>query len=68
MADHLKTQLKLNPKRIEKLILNTFGSNNFSKKKCDIIEVRLQGKQGSTVIIIALSFPIICAALPSLHS
>ena len=35
------------------------------KKECNMINVRLQGRQGSTAINIVLSFPMICAPLPS---
>ena len=65
MTNHVKAWLKLNPVKKGKLTLNMFGRNSFSKKECDMIEVRLQGRQGSTVTIIALSFPTICAPLPS---
>ena len=65
MTNSLKTQLKLTPVRKERITLNMFGSNSFSKKECDMIEVRLQGRKDSTVTIVALSFPMICAPLPS---
>jgi len=65
MINSLKARLKLDPVRRERLTLNTLGSNNYSKKECDMVEVRLQGRQGSTVTIVALSFPTICAPLPS---
>jgi len=49
--------------RKEQLTLNTFGNEHFSKRECDLIRVRLVGKHGGDVNIIALSFPAICSPL-----
>ena len=65
IINYLMARLKLNPVRKEQLTLNTFVNKNVRKKECEMIEVRLQGRQGSTVTIGVLSFPTTCAPLPS---
>ena len=63
LSNALKTRLKLKPLRRENLTLNTFGNEQFNKRKCDLITVRLQVKQGEEIEISALSFPAICSPL-----
>ena len=63
LSNALQTRLKLKPLRRENLTLNTFGNEQFNKRKCDLITVRLQVKQGEEIEISALSFPAICSPL-----
>ena len=63
LTNALKTRLKLKPLRQEYLTLNTFGNEQFNKRRCDLITVRLQAKHGEEVKISTLSFPAICSPL-----
>ena len=63
LSNALKTKLILKPLRQEHLTLNTFGNEQFNKRRCDLITVRLQAKHGEEVEISALSFPAICSPL-----
>ena len=56
ITNHLKRKLGLIPIKTETLNLNTFGNEKFSKRDCDLIKLRLQGKHGEDVNISALSF------------
>ena len=56
ITNHLKRKLGLIPIETETLNLNTFGHEKFSKRDCDLIKLRLQGKDGGDVNISALSF------------
>ena len=60
ITNHLKRKLGLIPIKTETLNLNTFGNEKFSKRDCDLIKLRLQGKHGEDVNISALSFEAIC--------
>ena len=53
----------LRPIKRERFTLNTFGSENYSKKECNLVQVKLQGKSGITIEILALGFPVICSPL-----
>jgi len=63
LSNELKMRLKLKPLKQESLTVNTFGSEEFHKKKCDLIKVRLQARQGKDVEITALSYHAICSPL-----
>ena len=65
ITNHLKRKLGLIPIKTETLNLNTFGNEKFSKRDCDLIKLRLQGKHGEDVNISALSFEAICSPVPS---
>ena len=65
ITNHLKRKLGLIPVKTETLNLNTFGNEKFSKRDCDLIKLRLQGKHGEDVNISALSFEAICSPVPS---
>ena len=56
VSNQLKTRLKLNPLGQEQLIINTFRNEHFNKRKCDLITVRLQARQGKEIEITAVSF------------
>ena len=56
VTNHLNRRLGLIPIKTEILNLNTFGNDKFSKRDCDLIKLRLQGKHGEDVDISALSF------------
>ena len=65
VTNHLKRKLGMIPINTETLNLNTFGNEKFSKRDCDLIKLRLQGKHGEDVNISALSFEAICSPVPS---
>ena len=65
MTNHLKRKLGLIPIKTETLTLNTFGNEKFSKRDCDLMKLRLQGKNDEDVNISALSFESICSPVPS---
>ena len=65
ITNHLKRKLGLIPIETETLNLNTFGNETFSRRDCDLIKLRLQGKHGGDVNISALSFEAICSPVPS---
>ena len=63
LSNELKIRLKLIPLKQETLTMNTFGMEEFNKRKCDVIKVRLLTKQGKEVEITALSYHAICSPL-----
>ena len=46
ISNQLKSKLKLNPLKRERLTLNTFGNEQFNKRECDLVQVRLQTRVG----------------------
>ena len=64
ITSELQRRLGLKPIKTELLNLNTFGNSSFSKKECDLVNLRLQGRNGQDVEISALSFNSICSPLP----
>ena len=65
ITNHLKRKLGLIPIKAETLNLSTFGNEKFSKRDCDLIKLRLQGKRGEDVNISALSFEATCSPVHS---
>ena len=63
ISNQLRSKLKLKSLKQEQLTLNTFGNEKFSKRECDLIRIRLQGRFGEDVEIMALTFPAICSPL-----
>ena len=57
----LKEALNLRTLKRETLNLNTFGTEQCQKKKCDLVKVILKGKDGDDIEVNALTFPTICA-------
>ena len=53
--------LNLRTLKRETLNLNTFGTEQCQKKKCDLVKVILKGKDGDDIEVSALTFPTICA-------
>ena len=66
ITSELQRKLGLKPIKTELLNLNTFGDSSFSKKECDLVNLRPQGRNGQDVEISALSFNSICSPLPGL--
>ena len=60
---NITNDLSARPIKQERLTLNTYGSENYSKKECNLVGVKLQGKSGITIEILALGFPVICSSL-----
>ena len=47
--------------------MNTFGSDTFAMKACDVVQLLLQGSiQQTTIKITACTSPVICSCLPAL--
>ena len=65
ITNSLKSKLGLKPATTETLHLNTFGENNFRKQKCEVLSLWLNDLDDEPIKISALSFPTICAPLPS---
>ena len=63
ISNQLKSKLKLNPLKRERLTLNTFGNEQFNKRECDLVQVRLQTRVGEDLELMALTFPAICSPL-----
>ena len=57
----LKEKLQLCTIKTEVLNLNTFGNEQHSKKRCELVRVRLRSCDGEDIEICALTFPAICA-------
>ena len=57
----LKDKLRLCPIKTEVLNLNTFGNEQHSWKRCELVRVKLRGHDGEDIEICALTFPAICA-------
>jgi hypothetical protein len=64
ITNGLKEKLGLQPTKTETLKLNTFGGDRFSKKRCDVVQLSLQGNDGD-VEISAVCFPNICSPIPT---
>ena len=58
----MKKRLGLAPLRTETLNLNTFGKDHYKKRKCEVVQLSLKGRDGSRKIE-ALYFPSICSPL-----
>ena len=65
ISEELKQKLKLKSLKTETLNLNTFGTDKFRKQKCDLVEINLEGRDGSVIRLKPLVFPIICSPLSS---
>ena len=65
ISEELKQKLNLKSLKTETLNLNTFGTDKFRKQKCDLVEINLEGKDGSVIRLKPLVFPIICSPLSS---
>ena len=63
ITNDLKTRLGLKPIQVETIHLNTFGSDSYEKKRCDLVEVLLKGRYGESVHLQAIGFPKICSPL-----
>jgi len=63
ITNDLKTKLGLKPVRVEMIHLNTFGTDSYEKKRCDLVEVMLQGRCGESVCIQVIGFSKICSPL-----
>jgi len=64
LTSNLMQQLQLQPVRRKRLNLNTFGNEQFNRKECDMVQVRLLGSGDEVIVIEALSFSSICSPLP----
>ena len=60
----LKQKLGLVPTKTETLNLNTFGDERFTKQRCDLVKLSLQG-MNEDIEISALCFQKICSPLPT---
>ncbi|KAK6171842.1 hypothetical protein SNE40_018267 [Patella caerulea] len=56
--------LSIQPIKSETLNLNTFGSETFDKKHCDLYNLQLRTLSGDFVEVKSLSVPSICSPLP----
>ena len=65
ISEELKQKLNLKSLKTETLNLNTFRTDKFRKQKCDLIEINLEGRDGSVIRLKPLVFPIICSPLSS---
>ena len=65
VTDELKSKLSLNVENKEILNINTFGSDKYQKKKCDVVIVNLELVDESVIAISALSYPVICSPISS---
>ena len=66
ITERLQGQLKLKPIRKERLLLNTFGGNEFKPQLCNVFKLHLQRPESEESIeIVATSFPVICSSLPT---
>lgn len=67
ITSSLQSKLTLEPLHPEKLYLNTFESDTFATKTCDVVCLSLQ-KPGhtNTIDIVACTSPTICSNLPTL--
>ena len=61
ISEELKQKLNLKSLKTETLNLNTFGTDKFRKQKCDLVELNLEGKDGSVIRLKPLVFPVICS-------
>ena len=67
MHHHVFTiKLKLAPIHQKRLHLNTFGSDTFATKECDVVQFLLQGPGQQAIEMTACTSPVICSRLPAL--
>ena len=65
ITERLQDQLHLKPFRLEKLHLNTFGTQSYKTQACAVVRLYLSGcHDGEPVAISALTSPVICSPLP----
>lgn len=61
----LRSRLKLKPVRQERLALNTFGSDSFTARGRDVVNLTLQRPGfNERLEIVACTLPVICSNLP----
>ena len=63
ITETLKVKLALAPVRQENLHLNVFSSESTNQRKCDVVKLKLQGRE-EVIEVLALSFPSIDSSLP----
>ena len=63
ITNDLSARLGLKAIKRERLTINAFGSENYNKRECNLIRVKMQGKLGNDIEILALGFPVICLPL-----
>ena len=62
----LRSRLRLKSVRQEKLSLNTFGSDSFAPRGCDVTMTLRKPGTNEGLEIMACTSPVICSSLPSL--
>ena len=66
ITEKLQNQLHLNPVKIEKLHLNTFGTRSYKTQACNVVKLYIQAiTGGERNSVSALTSPVICSPLPS---
>ena len=68
VTQQLKLRLNLKSYKTETLHLNTFGEQKYRKQRCEVVKIRINKpgfSENDEVQISALSFPVICSAIPS---
>ena len=60
----LQPKLRLAPIHQERLHLNTFGSDIFAMKACDVVQFLLQGPEQQTTIEINNNLHLTCSMFP----
>ena len=65
ITEQLAKKLPLNTENVEQLHVNTFGSEKFEQKKCNVVTVNLKLADNSEIAISALSYPVICSPISS---
>lgn len=63
ITNDLKIRLGLKPIRVETIHLDTFGSDLYERKQCNLVEVTLKGQRSESVHLQAVGFPKICSPL-----
>ena len=62
----LQSRLRLALIHQEKLHLNTFGSDTFATKACDVVQFLLQGSGQQTIETTTCTSPVVYSCLPAL--
>ena len=64
VSGELKKKLSLNVENAETINLNTFGSDKYSKKKCEVVSINIE-VENQAIPVRALSYPTICSPFSS---
>ena len=64
VSEEIKKKLSLNVENVETININTFGSDKYNKKKCELVSINIE-VENQAIPVRALSYPTICSPFSS---